>query len=207
MERQPNGKTPDEVRRPLDTEWQRKWIGLERTSDHVARYASALAALGKKFLEGDKSKCVLVVTGPSGVGKTAGARRLFQWVQAACMSAWEKGSYPDVPGAAFYQWPEVADGFKGGQFGVLEDLFSIEFAVLDDVGAEYDTANRLCADKLCQVLSRRERKHTLVTTNLVPDQWASRLDVRIADRLFRNSVIMDMAGAESYAFQQEAADA
>ena len=101
------------------------------------------------------------------------------------------------------RWPEATDGFKAGEYGCIEEAINAGLLIIDDVGAEHDPS-RNGTDKLCQVLSRREKRFTLLTTNIKPEAWAERFDVRIADRLLRNSVVLNLA-CESYALREEAA--
>jgi len=103
-----------------------------------------------------------------------------------------------VPSIAFYRWPEVTDGFKEGDYSPMTDLLDSDLVIIDDIGAEYDPSKN-AANRLCQTLSRREQKFTMVTTNIHPEHWAHLFDVRIADRLLRNSQIVDLFGVPSYA--------
>jgi DNA replication protein DnaC len=145
---------------------------------------------------------VLVITGNSGVGKTHVAQAVFAFSQRVAFAAWERGGWSkQVPASLLLPWPEVCDGFKAGNYGVLEDAFTVSLLILDDIGAEHDPSKN-AVDKLCQILSRRERMFTLVTTNIEPAAWPSRFDVRIADRLLRNSVIVDLPQVDSYALSQ-----
>jgi len=102
-----------------------------------------------------------------------------------------------VPSVTFLEWPSVCDGFKSGEYGVLDDCFKAGMLVVDDVGAEHDPS-RNAADKLCQLLSKREKKFTLITTNVIPGLWAERFDERISDRFFRNSTIVDLGLVNSF---------
>jgi DNA replication protein DnaC len=49
------------------------------------------------------------------------------------------------------------------------------------------------------VLSRREQQFTVITTNIAPDNWNTRFDIRIADRLMRNTNVVDLSGVPSFA--------
>jgi len=107
---------------------------------------------------------------------------------------WRKGA-PDVH---FFEWPKTTNAFKAGEYGALQDMEDAGLLILDEVGAEHDPS-RNAADKLCQILTRRERRFTLVTTNIEPGAaWAEKFDMRIADRLCRNSEVVNLAGCESY---------
>lgn len=95
-------------------------------------------------------------------------------------------------------WPEVANELNEKNFSSMQGLMDHELIVLDDVGAENDPW-KVCADKLCQIMSRRESKFAVVTTNAAPDKWTEVFDGRITDRFLRNSVLVDLSGVPSYA--------
>lgn len=79
----------------------------------------------------------------------------------------------------------------------MEDLYGYDFLALDDIGAENDDF-KVATDKLCMVLTRREKKHTLITTNISMDAWAQRFDARVEDRLLRNAEVVDMNEVPSF---------
>lgn len=106
---------------------------------------------------------------------------------------WEK-----IPDTHFISWPRISDSFYKGEFGIVDDMLETDLLFLDDLGAERDP-KLLAQDKLCQVLSKRERKHTVVTTNIQPQHWIERWEERIADRLLRNSVVIDLTEVPSFA--------
>lgn len=81
----------------------------------------------------------------------------------------------------------------------MEDAFNSDLVIIDDVGSENDPW-KVCADRFCQILSRREKRFTVITTNVKPEQWAERFDGRISDRLMRSSVVVSI-GATSYALK------
>ncbi len=114
--------------------------------------------------------------------------------------AWDKGGR--VPSATFSRWAETVDDFKKdeklGRAGILPELMDADLLLLDDVGAD-DDPWKVGVNKLCQILNRRETKFTVITTNFPPDQWPQRFDTRIADRLLRNSEVVDLFGVPSYA--------
>ena len=82
----------------------------------------------------------------------------------------------------------------------MTDCLESSLLVLDDIGAENDPW-KIAADRLCQILSRRERKFTVLTTNIKPADWPVKFDGRINDRLLRNSCIVDLTGVPSFAMR------
>lgn len=144
---------------------------------------------------------MLVLVGESGCGKTHVARAIARYAAVAGFTALEKGrgkTWSDhIPSSAFYAWSEITDGFKAGDYSTVQDMMDADLLVLDDVGAEHDPSKNATA-KLCQILSRREKKFTVITTNIKPEEWPTSFDTRVADRLLRNSKIILLFGVESY---------
>lgn len=188
------------AKRPCETDWQRRFLGLDVTHPQVQAVATEVEAWCGRVIRNRTTNSLLVLAGVSGTGKSHAAKCACNFLQAANMWALDHEFYDHPLDVALYRWPEVADGFKNGDFSILEDLFSLDAIILDDVGAEHDPSS-LATDKLCQVFTRRETKFTLLTTNILPEHWAQRFDARVADRLLRNSVIVDLKDVDSYALQ------
>lgn len=190
----PLSAEPPKVNRPAKTEWQRKWLQVEIYHDRIQTLADSVERLAARwFKQSETLQRLLVVSGDPGCGKTLCARRLHRW-------AVQSRPY-DLVGVSFHHWPEICDGFKRGEYGVVSDMISDSLLVIDDLGAEHDPS-KVGMDKMCQILSRRERKFTMITTNVSPTVWRERFDARVEDRLFRNSVIVDLFGVESYSMRE-----
>lgn len=190
------------VKRPCRSDWQQKWIGLDITSPVLQEVANAAQSFCARWIGHNNRQSLLVLVGASGTGKTHVAKRIYRFCSAARMNAAETGFWgPRVPTTFYQSWPEAVTEFGNKQFGVMEDLLQSDLLVLDDIGAEDDPWN-VGKDKLCQILSRREKRFTVVTTNIDPKFWAKRFDARIEDRLLRNSIVKMMTGVTSYAFEQ-----
>ena len=184
----PPSPKPSNPERPCATAWQRKWLRLDVTCPEVQEMATECERWLLRYYLGNTRKSLLVLAGHTGCGKTKTAYKVAEWARGA-------GGTIVVE-----SWPEVADGFKEGCYGVIGDMIEAGLLILDDVGAEHDPSKN-GQDKLCQILSRRERKQTLITTNIAPDQWMEFFEARITDRLFRNSVHVDLSGAPSFALK------
>jgi DNA replication protein DnaC len=161
--------------------------------------ADAAEKFAGRWFRNNPAPALLVLAGENGTGKSHTGRRLSEFARASSFSAWERGGWKGcLPSATFCHWPEIVDGFKAGNYAAVSDYFSTSLLVLDDVGAEHDPS-RNGVDKLCQILSRRENKFTVVTTNIAPSHWPERFDNRIADRLMRNSEVRQLFQVESFA--------
>jgi DNA replication protein DnaC len=214
---EPNTQQPSKVevnpmpniQNPLATPWQRKWLNLEVTHRKLQDLATETQEYCKRFLNKSAGNRQIVIQGNSGNGKTHVARQICLWARQVSMFAYEGAmTWDHPPGSMFVSWPSIADGFKDGEFGVLQDLFTTDLLVLDDIGAESDRS-QIATDKLCQVLSQRDKKHwTVITTNISPEVWPTKFDARVTDRLLRNSTFIELEGVPSYAlltFQRKAA--
>lgn len=91
----------------------------------------------------------------------------------------------------------MVDGFKQGQWDVIDTLIDDFLVVIDDIGAEHDPS-KIGMEKLCQVLSRRENKFTVITTNITIDQWPEKFDERVFSRLNRNTTLIDLSEVPDY---------
>lgn len=186
------------VKRPCENAWERRFLGLDVVHPVIQTMATEVRNWCHRVMHNKRRNTLLVLAGRSGTGKSHAARYAIRFCQAAAMWALDNRYYDHPLDAEFYSWPEIADGFKNGEFGVMADLFNRDAIAIDDIGAEHDPSS-MATEKLCQVLSRRDLKHTIVTTNYLPESWGDKFDARIADRLLRNSVIVDLSAVDSYA--------
>lgn len=145
-----------------------------------------------------------MLVGNSGLGKTHVAKCLYRYGAAAAASAFDAGGWrKQFPNTGFYRWPEVCKGFEEKDYSAAQDMFGLGAVVIDDIGAERCSTQWFkddATDQLCQILSRREFKFTVVTTNIDPMEWATRFDQRVSDRLLRNSTVIHLRG-DSYTMQ------
>lgn len=171
------------------------------TCPAVQDMADAGEEFAKAFYKKTRTKN-LVLVGNSGCGKTHTAKRLYRWAIAHAFLAFDCQNWRDgIPSVSFVSWAEVTEGYYAGQFEITGEIIAADLLFIDDLGAERDP-KILATDKLCQVLSRREKKFTVVTTNIQPDRWVIKWDERIGDRLLRNTRVVDLSSAPSYAVLQ-----
>jgi len=146
----------------------------------------------------------LVLAGRSGCGKTELARALCTWAGAASMLAWEKRHWGQPPGVAFLLWQEVCDRLEDPRASMVELLSGVAeepLLIIDDIGAESDRfKSGKGADALGYLLTRRQDSgFTMLTTNVPPDDWQTKWDERVRDRLLRESTVVDMSECPSWA--------
>lgn len=136
----------------------------------------------------------LTFSGPSGVGKTHLATKLCE----AAREVDELVNHPTlISPVQFKLWPDILNEMKDGDYRTRTRLRECNFLVIDDIGSVKNSPFAL--DELYSLLAGRERKWTVITTNLTRHQIAGHLDVRIASRLTRHgSRYLDIEGVKDY---------
>lgn len=137
---------------------------------------------------------LLVLYGNNGCGKTHLAKKVFVWASTVSVSlpVVQDDSGTHCPMVRYFYWPRFLDNLKGGAWELVYEACEADLLILDELGGGYDPT-RLGVDKLGTILSHREKKWTMATTNLEPTAWEEALDRRVASRLFRNAVHVDLS--------------
>jgi DNA replication protein DnaC len=140
----------------------------------------------------------VILYGENGSGKTRLIKQVCRWASltAQFMPMVNRPDLGDQTGLAyslFYHWPSVVDEFQKRQdIGAVDELMDCSLAVVDDIGAEHDPSG-FGREQLYLLLSRREYKWNLFTTNFAPAEWDNKFERRIASRLFRNAEHIDLS--------------
>lgn len=128
----------------------------------------------------------LTLAGKSGTGKTMLAKRLCFAVSVSkffqTSVCRDEFSYP----TDFIYWPRMATALQQGEHP--ENLYQAQrtkFLVLDDIGANRDSTGYVTG-QLGNLLGERVGQWTVITSNLLMEQIAERLDTRVASRLIRD---------------------
>lgn len=143
---------------------------------------------------------LVILHGPNGCGKTKAAKAVLAWFNNVRMQIGPVtrpseviGEESDavIPNCLYCNWPREIDLIKQDQWMVFDLMLCEYLVILDDIGAEHDPSG-IGLEKLYMALSRRENRHTLITTNFSPEQWPEKFERRITSRLFRNSTLVDL---------------
>jgi DNA replication protein DnaC len=181
------------------SDWRNKWLRLEETNPKVRIMAESVERFCAEFASNPKQGRKLVIWGPNGCGKTHAGKAAIRWCFqcAPIMQFIRKEDVVATPTCAMSHWPTALDNMRSGDWSYPMRLAEYDMLLIDEIGGEHDP-NKIGVDKLCRVLSSRDRCSTIITTNIVPDRWAEVFDRRVESRLFRDSVIVDMDGVEDY---------
>lgn len=188
--------------------WQEKWLALELRDGPTRRLADNVQWFCGRWFRNARGAHVLILAGRPGCGKTHAMKGAHRFARAAAYPAAEMAFWRWPATIQWEQWPERSRAIveAGAGFRMadqLADAMAADLLFVDDLGAESDKFRTgETTDALCQLLSRRERKWTLATTNYPPHEWENRFDARVADRLFRNSLICDLSDAQSYSTRE-----
>ena len=184
----------------MGNRWQAKWLGLDtRGAPQIQQLADEAEKFCARWFKNQPVKSLMVITGEVRTGKSHTAKKIFRFCHTAAFTAFEgqKWGTRAIPSSLFLSWPEVVAQLSEKNRSIMEDAFAADLLVLDDIGADNDPW-KVGTDALCQILSRREQKFTVITTNIHSVGWLERFDQRIADRLLRNSVVLDLSQVKPY---------
>jgi DNA replication protein DnaC len=195
----PAKSLPDAKLAVKQSGWRQKWIALDESNPKVQAMAREAEVFCAQFAVSPASGRMLVLYGPNGCGKTHTAKRIVSWatkVSPSIRFMTPRGI--SSPEARMRHWPSLLDQMKSGEWSATSGLADVELLAIDEIGGEHDPS-KVGTDKLCRLLSARDRMWTVVTTNIHPDEWASVFDRRVASRLLRNSTVINLDGVPDYA--------
>jgi len=198
---------PTVTRRALnskDKEWNAKWLKLETLGQPALEHLQAEAFHFCADYAKDQVKGrLLIIYGNNGVGKTLVAEGIARWAFESrnnYRKLKENETHVKVPDVKFARWPRFLDTLKNGDWEKVTEAMHVNLLVLDEIGGAHDPSG-MGTDKLCSILSHRETKWTVITTNLTPENWENAFDRRIASRFFRNATHVEMNSVSDYNVQ------
>lgn len=181
-------------------QWLARWLHLQ-TSHHpkLRELEQAVGAFCRDIWKQPVTGRTLVLCGHYGNGKTHCAKAVHRW----CLAVGNGNQFMRRPNhveslsSLYWHWPELLDRFKEGQWDLVSDMLDVPVLIIDELGGGHDPS-RVGVDKLCRVLSNREHCWNLITTNILPEAWEEVFDRRVASRLIRNSVIVDLSDVPDF---------
>lgn len=122
----------------------------------------------------------LSFVGSSGTGKTMLAGEMTAWAGRTILNdhAHLKS------GVMRFFWPRLLSGLRDQQYYLLQDIIMANWVMIDEVIIEHDPSG-YAKDKLCEILSSRVGKWTVLTSNLSLERLGE-LDTRIPSRMVRD---------------------
>ncbi len=180
--------------KPLHDEWERKWFDMEVHHPDVQMAADTVRLWLLKWFHNLPAPPLLVLVGCTGCGKTHLARKAAYWASRVAVLKFEQQKLAEVPATAFESFAGMANSkeMEGKEWTqTMKEIDRASLFVLDDIGTETDPfRDGEPVNRLTEILNRRARRFTLITTNVAESLWAERWDARVADRLRRFSEVV-----------------
>lgn len=157
--------------------------------------------LCRRIYDNPNSGRMVAYFGENGSGKTTCAEAIHAWVDKfgggkEVIKRKNKDNITSFLDVAYWRWPDLLDTLKSGGWDIVDDLYDYSVLIIDELGGGHDPT-MVGVDKLCQILSRREFKWTIITTNYGPNAWQDKFDRRVASRL-RAAQWIDTIGVPDY---------
>jgi DNA replication protein DnaC len=185
-----------------ERDWLDKWIKLKtKHSKSLQRLEHEVYQFCRDYALNPATGKRMVIYGLNGAGKSHTARAIVVWAQRVAVNLPLVNSEEDLGGtlarARYVNWPAFLHAMKGGEWEARGDLEKIELLALDDIGAEHDPS-KVGAESLYLILERREFRWTVITTNVKREDWDRKFEKRIASRLLRNTIRVDVSDVPDY---------
>jgi DNA replication protein DnaC len=214
---------PKVIKTEPNWDWQWHLTGAETAPERVI--ADDMLRSAREFvadmINGAEPRW-LVLVGESGCGKTYLAERIVTWLKTYGRSVYQREREREgrdgagslwtyaQEGPLMCRWSRLLGQLRSGEYHRLHVAAEDWFKAIDDLGTDAlgadGEATQFAVAKMGDLLDRRLRKWTVITTNFSRKQIAEKFDVRIASRLMRHgSVIVDATGLRDYGIRLEKA--
>lgn len=97
-------------------------------------------------------------------------------------------------------WPKLLSQLRDQDYWRVQDLSDCNFVFIDEVSVEHDPSG-FAKDKLCEILSCRVNKWTVITSNLTLQKLAE-IDARISSRMIRGKSVVVEVNTIDYALRK-----
>lgn len=188
-----------------------EWQFDDKQADRQEKIVKTLSGIADKFVirgvDGRNSKLPnIMLVGGTGSGKTMLANALAKNIYRRAVQHDVKrevdhtmsGTYcaklitsRDITEQAKATWGD----YQKNENQLIEDLVSFELLIIDDLGDNDTASNEEMAandrGRIAQIIAKRyQKKPTIITTNLTPEQVVAHLGDRAWDRLQENLIII-----------------
>lgn len=186
---------------PLKTKWQAQIIRVENHHPKIQVAADRLERLISDWSKHHDPR-MLILGGNTGSGKTTMAQRVLDYATSHRLEVFDSRKWPGtaLPSTGMCWFPKFCARIEKGADDdeSIEDLVS-DFTLVDDIGAEVDKfKSGFHIPLLARVLDKLRGRWGIITTNIHHDLWASRWDIRVQDRLLRQTEYLDMFDVPSF---------
>lgn len=201
-------------------DWQWTLTGNETASER--RIADDMLSSAQRFIS-EVSQGLpprwLTFIGAPGCGKTHLADRLRWFLRNNGEGIYNRFYRPDTrdlktvfcyvqEGAVMAKWGTIIERLRIGDRSLFKKACDDHYKVIDDLGVNsFDRegiATPFAVQSMAELLDRRLRKWTVITTNFSRSQLAEQFDPRIASRLLRDgNLIVDCSGLDDFNLRKE----
>src|SRR6185369_910740 len=144
------------------SEASRRFPSFQTCNDSVLEEMVVEAAEFKRKFEDESSRPTwLSFVGSSGTGKTFLAESVYGYARMCDNLIYHRSL---LSGVTKRFWPKLVTKLRDQEFWQIDDLADANFVFLDEIAVEHDPSG-FAKDKLCELLSRRVGKWTLLTSN------------------------------------------
>lgn len=178
--------------------WCNKWLRIQTQNQRpLMNLEQMVFEFCRAYSKNPRQGYRLIIHGPNGSGKTHTAKAIHRWAQAVKMKIPldpihnDEGDTYQLSTVQYLFWPRVVDGFKRGEWTIVDEAVQQSLVIIDDIGAEHDPSG-IGREKLYYILERREQRYTVLTTNVPNIEWEVKFEKRIASRFLRNCVTVDL---------------
>jgi DNA replication protein DnaC len=219
-------RTPQAIIEMAETwDWRWKLVGNETDEEKADLDQMLAAAQGfvASIIAGEDPRW-LTLCGKSGAGKTHLAERISEWMRRFGPGMYERHHRSKIDpqhqdylasyvyaqeGRVLVKWGTLIEEARSREFNRYQRACKDYYKVIDDLGVNSMGADgkptAFAIQTMAEVLDRRLRRWTVITSNFSRKQFAEEFDVRIASRLMRDRNVIVEANVRDYAIRQEKA--
>lgn len=204
-EKTPPGSPNEDVKRDRLSEalaWAKRVLKIECYDEQHESLCLALHIMAGDWYQ-RRNPRVLTISGDTGCGKTYSTDSFYKYCRAVSIKALYGGGWTHkTPTPHWMNWPDAMACYADGErwSDMLPSMTEPVMLFLDDVGQEadkYKGGDMIRA--LLSVLSARQHKYTIITTNVHPDRFVEVYGRAVEDRLYRSSgMLVDLWGVQSF---------